>query len=72
MKNPYILKPCPFCGGQATVDVCVMPHSPTFYAVECNNINCPVKPATDYCKDKAFIIKKWNERATDKNGGVNQ
>lgn len=62
---PDNLKPCPFCGGKPTVDRCAMPYNPVFYAVECTNINCPVQPVTDYCKDKAFIIKQWNRRAAD-------
>lgn len=65
---PNNLKPCPFCGGLPNVDKCEMPYSPVFYAVECDNINCPVQPSTDYCKDRAFIIKLWNKRAGDEDG----
>lgn len=60
------LKPCPFCGSKPTVEKFFMPtNSVVLYSVQCNNINCPVNPVSDYCKDRAFIIKQWNRRAED-------
>lgn len=67
MKMPE-LKPCPFCGSNPIIDKYIppQPHS-VAYAVQCVNINCAVRPITDYCKDRKFIIKQWNRRATDEN-----
>lgn len=51
------LKPCPFCGGAATVGAvregCI---------VECNSADCPVNPDT-YAHFKHAAIEQWNRRA---------
>ena len=65
MKTPD-LKPCPFCGKKPIIDKQFPPNPyPVVYAVQCHNINCPVNPMTNYCKDKKFIIESWNRRVTD-------
>lgn len=61
------IKPCPFCGAEPVVDRWFAPYRPVLYTVQCTNINCPVKPSTDYCKDRGFIIRMWNRRVTDEN-----
>ena len=52
------LKPCPFCGSEATLD---------YYGryVSCTNRNgrCEVRPHTNAFKTSEDAIKDWNRRA---------
>ena len=54
------LKPCPFCGGEATVQ-----EWEGGYYIECLNPDCDVSPATaDFDAEKEAIVA-WNRRADD-------
>ena len=63
------LKPCPFCGGEATLKdarncLVVSRFSYIFpFSVGCENKHCEVKPYTLYCDTEAEAIAAWNRRA---------
>ena len=56
------LKPCPFCGGEATLE-----YGRGFrkYWVCCNNPKCRIQPQTDAHEYKGVIVREWNRRAED-------
>jgi Lar family restriction alleviation protein len=54
------LKPCPFCGGEATVDY--MAHW-EWYLIKCDNDGCPVACVTD-SDSKEEAIERWNSRTS--------
>lgn len=62
------LKPCPFCGGEATLKdarkyLVVSKHSYiTPFSVGCENRHCKVKPYTWYCDNEQDAIDAWNRR----------
>ena len=56
MNKDYILKPCPFCGGEAWV-IQILEN---LYAVECRK--CWTRTGT-YQPTKAEAIEAWNRRA---------
>lgn len=56
------LKPCPFCGGEASLE---RSHHTVFgdgYWVECENANCPCNPHTIDYRDEDMAVNAWNER----------
>lgn len=56
------LKPCPFCGGEASLE---RSHHTVFgdgYWVECENTNCPCNPHTIDFRDEDMAVNAWNER----------
>ena len=60
------LKPCPFCGGAAILEV-VNPQMPIFdqqWQARCNSGDCPVEP---YCADghPDDAMAGWNTRADE-------
>ena len=67
------LKPCPFCGGEAVIEI-VEPHShilATFMPnygggafIECQKCTCAISAET-----KEEAVEAWNRRAN--NGSVN-
>ena len=60
------MKPCPFCGGDAELNIDSTPNSNgDVYWVVCNNMDCPVCPSTElYCSARA-AINAWNTRANE-------
>ena len=57
------LKPCPFCGSDATL-VEVQINEVQKYDAVCENEDCPVRPALlRYSKSREDAILKWNTRA---------
>lgn len=62
------LRPCPFCGGEATLKdarkcLVVSRFSYIFpFSVGCENEHCEVKPYTLYCDTEAEAIAAWNRR----------
>ena len=58
------LKPCPFCGGRASVRR-IPGKIYDLYNVYCMNEDCFIEPSTHhyYCKEEA--IEAWNRRADD-------
>ncbi len=54
------LRECPFCGGEAVLD-----NQSFHYKVGCDNLDCPVLPATNWFKTIEEAITEWDTRATD-------
>ena len=63
------LKPCPFCGGEATLfQIKCITHSnggAGMFQVKCVNLQCNVSPKTMYESSKDEAIVAWNRRAND-------
>ena len=58
------LKPCPFCGGKAKVEILgVWENGDTGYNVNCRNKGCPVMPDTKCFLSAEKAIAAWNTRA---------
>ena len=55
-----ILKPCPFCGGEA--NLCVSRYG---YWVECENPVCYLMPSTVFFDSREEATNVWNRRAKD-------
>lgn len=57
------LKPCPFCGGRASV----RHHGDMIesYLVYCMNEDCKVEPQTHTYLRKEDAIEAWNRRCSD-------
>lgn len=58
MKQEKELLPCPFCGGEARLDV------GDYYNIGCANSNCLMFTVNKVrsCRDKDECIKSWNTR----------
>lgn len=55
------IKPCPFCGNQASLISRYDIHDDeVYFCVECERTTCGARTAMWICKEKA--IKKWNDR----------
>ena len=54
------LKPCPFCGGTASV----VKNSNTWYRVVCDD--CPCEVGRYWFGKRNDAIEAWNRRAEDK------
>ena len=54
------LKPCPFCGGEAGVEICG-----DGYYVTCQSHKCLISPLTGDYETEAAAIVAWNRRAGD-------
>lgn len=54
------LKPCPFCGGEATM---FCDESTDTWNVLCDNVPCPAEPGTAICFSEQEAIEAWNTRA---------
>lgn len=57
------LKPCPFCGGEADVDI------GNFGGMVCYCKKCFSQGKQ--CKTKEEAVKNWNRRAKDESEGFN-
>lgn len=56
------LKPCPFCGGEVTVDY----NSYTkVYSIGCGNAGCACNVGTLPCKTAEKAIEIWNRRTNN-------
>lgn len=58
------LKPCPFCGGKATLMTKVGPagNYRPFYQVCCVNLCCEVLPETVMSQSEERVRMAWNRR----------
>ena len=61
MKNLY-LKPCPFCGGPASLYSVEHPHEQIAYAVDCENKDCEVSACTQLHETPEEAVTVWNRR----------
>jgi Lar family restriction alleviation protein len=62
MSNNRVLKPCPFCGGEA-----VLIDNGYFTDVSCKNFHCRGWADDLMFKTKEEAIEAWNRRANDGN-----
>ena len=53
------LKPCPFCGGKATIE---FGNGINKYWICCNNEKCRIQPLTDAHINKGVVVREWNRR----------
>ena len=61
------LKPCPFCGGEATAEFGIVIDKviTDWNVIYCENPKCRIRPTTDWHKTKAVVVREWNRRATN-------
>ena len=59
MKN-FKLKPCPFCGGEASVWSI---GGSEFYCIECDNEECGCVYGENMQLSFEEVIEEWNKRA---------
>lgn len=64
VKTKHSLKPCPFCGGQATVQEYPIAYCKTTYFVKCTN--CYAR-SNSYLANPASAVEAWNRRVNDEN-----
>ena len=59
-----VLRPCPFCGGNAHVTEIESWHAVSDYSVSCDDDrNCIAGVPMRYYKTRADAIRAWNVRA---------
>ena len=56
------MKPCPFCGGPASLYSVVQPNNDVTYAVDCENDGCEISSCTLLHKTPAEAVEAWNRR----------
>lgn len=56
------LKPCPFCGSEATLKPCFGGYA---WHIRCENPDCEVRPHTNAFTTPEDAIKDWNRRACE-------
>jgi Lar family restriction alleviation protein len=56
------LKPCPFCGGKATLLGVVDEIRGGKHFVSCFNRSCKVTVETEFCETEKKAIAAWNKR----------
>lgn len=56
------LKPCPFCGSEASCNGLRLGLDERWY-VCCSNPNCLVRPLTPSCNTRADAVERWERRA---------
>ena len=61
MKKPY-LKPCPFCGGKASLFSCKQPDGSITYEVDCENDGCECSACTAMHDTPEEAAAVWNKR----------
>lgn len=59
------LKSCPFCGGEAKLQDTTYGNNISAYVVRCKNIECNVRPTTNWFRLRKDAIEMWNRRAED-------
>lgn len=57
------LKPCPFCGEEATLQRYFDPHEDIAFYVACSGESCEVSPMTNDFRTEQEAIEAWNHRA---------
>lgn len=58
------LKPCPFCGSKAEVNIYDDNHGPLSYSIVCTNLDCEAsQQQLKGSKGKEKVIAAWNIRA---------
>ena len=57
------LKPCPFCGGEATLCSVVSMQHEICYVVKCDDLNCVMCAGGTLRQTISQAIEAWNRRA---------
>ena len=60
--NKPVLKPCPFCGGKASLYRVEQPDGSVTYAVDCENAECEVSACTALHTAPEEAAAVWNRR----------
>lgn len=60
--NKPVLKPCPFCGGKASLFSVEQPDGSTTYEVDCENADCEVSACTAMHDTPEEAAAVWNKR----------
>lgn len=55
------LKPCPFCGNKPELFVSGFKEG-FLYSVSCNQVDCWIKPCTEWTTHRQEAIDDWNRR----------
>lgn len=63
-KKPE-LKPCPFCGGPASLFCVEQPSGELTYEVDCENDGCEVSACTMLYPTREEAAAVWNRRPSD-------
>lgn len=56
------LKPCPFCGGKASLFCVGQPDGRPTWEAECENSECEVSSCTMLYGSKEEAVRVWNKR----------
>ena len=56
------LKPCPFCGGKASVFRVILEDGTPRYEVDCENIDCEISACTSLHATRQEAADVWNKR----------
>lgn len=59
------LKPCPFCGGEATLQRYFDTYEEIAFYVTCSGEFCEVSPTTNDFRTEQEAIEAWNQRAEE-------
>lgn len=59
------LKKCPFCGGEAKICDGSNDIVGSQYEIRCKEINCAIRPKTEWHISLEEAISHWNNRATE-------
>ena len=62
------LKPCPFCGGDAEMEIKYgdYGYTPHIYSVKCKRCNAKIgKVSNNYADLSDDVVNAWNRRASD-------
>lgn len=59
------LKPCPFCGEEATLQGYFAPYEEIAFYVACSGEFCEVSPMTNDFRTEQEAIEAWNRRASE-------
>jgi len=56
------LKPCPFCGGEASLVRNDPEVKGDLFDVVCRSTGCFLQYGAEWCLPKAEVVKRWNAR----------
>lgn len=62
MSDELKLKPCPFCGGEASFKDRVTGGEAGSFDVQCGTLGCYLQWGADWCYKKPIAAALWNKR----------
>lgn len=57
------LKPCPFCGVPGKIRIAHSKKYGDSYAASCSNLQCDIRPCSQYYATREQAVLVWNKRA---------